>query len=970
MMRAIINKNYLAVLAMVLVAFVLLPTRPASADAVFVVNSTAVTQDNNIGDGICNTGATIAGSPECTLRAALQEANFTPAPDTINFNIVNTTTGVCEPNVTKTITIPNTNIDTTSYSNAFVYQSQQYYAAYYISRPVTINGYTQCGSAANSQAVGSNTVIRVELRGATGNARYVGLHFASGSSGSAVRGLSISNFGRGQISVVNSSNNTFAGNLIGLRASGAAGGGNVGIRFYTAQNNTIGGTSLADRNHIGSVGNDGIQMENGAAYNQVIGNYIGIGLNGTTPRGNSSDQLDIQLGAHHNWIGGIILDGQGNPVLDANGRVQADPNKRNIIGGGRGDGMELTHTTDTAYNHVVGNWIGLDAFGNALANGEDGINLEDHVNHNYVYQNIIVNNGSDGIVIWAAEENQIYDNWIGVHPDGRAMGNGTYINNGVPSNPYTNAVSKGSYGIHILSGSDDNLIERNNIAFNGQYGVYLSSETSYSVDEDGNPVGGGEDASARCANQRNRITQNSFYGNNDYNAIRLKEQSDGLCPLMQSFGMQPPTFVSANSNTLMATVNATQKIKDGNGVYQTVPCAGCTIEVYLNHTEVVNAEAGYGVQGKTFLASGVTDSSGEAIIFFNNLSSDAILVALTIGPYGNTSQFSNKVGHQPGQIDPPTCAGAPSATSLSVANTGDTVQLSWNSVSSTEFYRIYRSSTPYFTAAAPNYVGLVSTGTSYNDTDAMADTTSNYYLVQAVNKCLQEATASNSVGEVVIPMAPGWTMASFPVIPPTTSLNSLLADRLLGTGNPASADRIMIYDELTSQYDSAWYCAGECVAWGAPWANNWLKGDFSASTISLTPDSGFWVQNRTGATEYIKVVGNLASADRTAAVYDGWNMLGSSFPTARTPAQLGLPQTGTDNEATSNRILYWDVATQTYKTAWFCGGDCANWGPEFANKWLDSSFAPTDIVIQPGTGFWYQNRTNGNFTWTNPVTVN
>lgn len=252
----------------------------------------------------------------------------------------------------------------------------------------------------------------------------------------------------------------------------------------------------------------------------------------------------------------------------------------------------------------------------------------------------------------------------------------------------------------------------------------------------------------------------------------------------------------------------------------------------------------------------------------------------------------------------------------------------------------------------------------------MADTTSNYYLVQAVNKCLQEATASNSVGEVAIPLAPGWTMASFPVVPTATSLNTLLADRLMGTGNPASADRIMVYDELTSQYDSAWYCAGECVAWGAPWANSWLKGDFSASTISLTPDSGFWVENRAGATEYIKVVGNLASADRTAAVYDGWNMLGSSFPTARTPAQLGLPQTGTDNEATSNRIMYWDGATQTYKTAWFCGGDCANWGPEFANKWLDSSFGPTDIVIQPGTGFWYQNRTNGNFTWTNPVTIN
>ncbi|MBK8430506.1 MAG: hypothetical protein IPL28_04100 [Chloroflexi bacterium] len=62
---------------------------------------------------------------------------------------------------------------------------------------------------------------------------------------------------------------------------------------------------------------------------------------------NASDQIDIQQGAYANWIGGIILDGQGNPVLDENGRTQADPNKRNIISGGNGDGLEVTHATET-----------------------------------------------------------------------------------------------------------------------------------------------------------------------------------------------------------------------------------------------------------------------------------------------------------------------------------------------------------------------------------------------------------------------------------------------------------------------------------------------------------------------------------------------------------------------------------------------------------------------------------------------
>ncbi len=50
--------------------------------ATFVVNSTIDFIDINIGDGLC---ADILG--DCTLRAAISEANQTAAFDTINFNL-------------------------------------------------------------------------------------------------------------------------------------------------------------------------------------------------------------------------------------------------------------------------------------------------------------------------------------------------------------------------------------------------------------------------------------------------------------------------------------------------------------------------------------------------------------------------------------------------------------------------------------------------------------------------------------------------------------------------------------------------------------------------------------------------------------------------------------------------------------------------------------------------------------------
>lgn len=40
------------------------------------VNSTGDLPDSNLGDGVCHTGMdNVAGQPECTLRAAIQEAN-------------------------------------------------------------------------------------------------------------------------------------------------------------------------------------------------------------------------------------------------------------------------------------------------------------------------------------------------------------------------------------------------------------------------------------------------------------------------------------------------------------------------------------------------------------------------------------------------------------------------------------------------------------------------------------------------------------------------------------------------------------------------------------------------------------------------------------------------------------------------------------------------------------------------------
>ena len=47
----------------------------AWAVAVFSINSNGDASDASLGDGVCDTGGLVGGLPECTLRAAIEEAN-------------------------------------------------------------------------------------------------------------------------------------------------------------------------------------------------------------------------------------------------------------------------------------------------------------------------------------------------------------------------------------------------------------------------------------------------------------------------------------------------------------------------------------------------------------------------------------------------------------------------------------------------------------------------------------------------------------------------------------------------------------------------------------------------------------------------------------------------------------------------------------------------------------------------------
>ena len=288
------------------------PTIASTTLPDFVVNSTGDGADANTVDGICQT----ATPGQCTLRAAIQQANARAGANTIGFSISGTVTHTIAP----TSALPN------------------------ITEPVAIDATTDDSFLAN----GSRPAII--LAGTNAGIWVTGLVLGSGADGSVMRGLVIRDWGGDGIEIQpGSDNNVIAGNYIGkLTPTGTdsgpfTGNGYQGI-WIQGSGNRIGGTNPADVNVISGNEEYGILIEGASATgNVVLGNYIGTDATGTLDIGNT-------------YAGVVIGDAANNTI---GGR---DPGARNLISGNDEAGVELWGATSTG-NQIVGNWIGLNSAG-------------------------------------------------------------------------------------------------------------------------------------------------------------------------------------------------------------------------------------------------------------------------------------------------------------------------------------------------------------------------------------------------------------------------------------------------------------------------------------------------------------------------------------------------------------------------------------------------------------------------------
>lgn len=327
--------------------------------ATFTVNSTGNGADSNTADGVCNDG-----SGNCTLRAAIQQANASSGADVINFAIAGAGPHTIAP--TGSTNLPS------------------------IQEALTINGYSQSGASRNTLAVGDNAVLRIELNGAGAGPASRGLQVDA--SNCVISGLVINRFQAYGIELSTGSGNQVEGCFIGTNVAGDTDLGNFldGIRITNATSNTIGGNAVGNRNVISGNNSHGVDIvfsnTNPPTGNTIVGNYLGVNAAGTGDLGNSFHGVDTSSSTttiggstatqrnviSGNGRGGIRIDAAGiSGMLVAGNYIGTDANGMVVAGLGNSDYGVVVIAADT--NTIGGTSAGQ---GNVIAaNGFAGVHL-------------------------------------------------------------------------------------------------------------------------------------------------------------------------------------------------------------------------------------------------------------------------------------------------------------------------------------------------------------------------------------------------------------------------------------------------------------------------------------------------------------------------------------------------------------------------------------------------------------------
>jgi CSLREA domain-containing protein len=593
------------------------PASPVSA-AAFDVNQTTDEVDGAIGDGLCDTNL-MSGGSQCTLRAAIQEANFTVAADQITFSI------------------GGGGVQTIAVGAA---------ALPAISQPVDIDGTTQEGFAGDPLIV---------LDGA---AQVAGSGLTISTSNSTIKSLVIVDFPSSGVLFSAGSGNAITGSYVGMASDGvtADGNGTTGVSVGNSDSNEVGGSGAGEGNLI--AGNAAAQVavsSAGADGNIVQGNLIGVDVTGLTAVPLGTVRVSVSS-ATNTQIGGTAGVTVGGPCTGA----------CNVIGGGASNHAVLIANMGASGNVVEGNYIGVGVDGTTDVSGpNNGVSIQNSADLTRVggttpeARNVIAGAAQVGVHLFNVTNTTIVGNYIGTDVSGTLdMGNalsgvdvtGTSANTAVGDDVAGagNLIAgNNGAGVSVASSGSGNVVVNNVIgrpwggpgAANGSHGVDAASPATIGSDDPqfGNVIAGNGGHGVHVfAGTGIRILGNSIYANGTSgidlfaggNANDANDPDVGANDL-QNFPVITNVNVAGGQTTIDGTLNS-----ESVQIYE--------VRLFAN----VVCDGGNRGEGQRYLGkvtTGQTNMAGDVnwqAVLTGEVVAGQWITATAMDANGNTSQFS------------------------------------------------------------------------------------------------------------------------------------------------------------------------------------------------------------------------------------------------------------------------------------------------------------------------------------------
>ena len=393
------------------------------------------------------------------------------------------------------------------------------------------------------------------------------------------------------------SNNVVVGNHIGVGVDGATAvsNGQNGVYVAFAGANRIGGTNASDANVISGNGSRGLYVW--ASSGTVIqGNKIGTSSNGLSAVQNSASGVTIS-DAPYTLIGGSGA-GAGN-----------------VISGNRLDGIQLFGSTGPVT--IQGNAVGLSAGGSIISNGGNGIYVSGSPGtliggSNINERNSVGGNGFEGIYLGFCSNVTVQGNLVGLDFLGFRRPNGlngillsaaTDCRIGGTNSGARNVVSANkSSGIFIDNGSARNVVEGNYVGVNSAGAAAISNEYhGVRIRDATNNLVGGSVAGAGNVISGNDEDQVHIEGASVSNVIAgnfIGVAANGTTPLPGAVS-QAGIVVSARDTVIGGTSAGERNVIAGNSAsYGGILVAGST------NTTIQGNYIGLASNGVTLLTNG------------------------------------------------------------------------------------------------------------------------------------------------------------------------------------------------------------------------------------------------------------------------------------------------------------------------------------------------------------------------------